>query len=129
MYFVIENFECTCELKKVKKHNFLFFLVVQGVCHLLTNIGTYYKEAFSTCPPYELPCSDDFSNAPDALEYENMDLENFVLEKVSEEIESRKRSQERVSFHNHAPKALFGLVEGTTIGVSLFFIQEYSLIA
>ncbi|KAM7497686.1 hypothetical protein LguiA_022100 [Lonicera macranthoides] len=87
-------------------------LSFEGVCHLLTNIGTYCKEAFSSCPPYQLPRSDDCNNDPESLlEYENMDLEDFVFEKVNEEIESRKRSNERVSFHNHAPKALFGLVE------------------
>ncbi|KAL8147571.1 hypothetical protein AgCh_005044 [Apium graveolens] len=83
----------------------------EGVCHLLTNIGAYCKEALTSSAPYELPRSDDFSNAPETLEYENMDLENLVFEKVNAELESRKRSYERVSFHNHAPRALFGLVE------------------
>lgn len=45
-------------------------------------------------------------------EYENMELENIVFEKVTEEIEARKKASEKVSFHLHAPKALFGLVEG-----------------
>lgn len=89
---------------------------MQGVCHLLSSIGAYCKEALSSSSPYELPRSDDFSNAPEALEYENMDLENLVFEKVNEEIESRKRSYERISYHNHAPRALFGLVEGITRG-------------
>lgn len=57
---------------------------------------------------------DDASNDPDTrLEYENMDLENFVLQNFTEELESRKRSAERVDFHNHSSKALFSLVEGT----------------
>ncbi|KAK1397212.1 Anaphase-promoting complex subunit 5 [Heracleum sosnowskyi] len=87
----------------------------EGVCHLLTNIGAYCKEALSTTAPYELPRSDDFSNAPETVEYENMDLENLVFEKVNAELESRKRSYERVSFHNHAPRALFGLVEDINV--------------
>lgn len=89
---------------------------MQGVCHLLTNIGIYCKEALSTCPSYELPCLDDSNNDLEALsEYENMDLENIVFEKVTEEIEARKMASEKVSFHLHAPKALFGLVEGIII--------------
>lgn len=87
-------------------------LCFEGVCHLLTNIGIYCKEALSSCPAYELPCLDDSSNELEALsEYENMDLENIVFEKVNKEIEARKKASEEVSFHLHAPKALFGLVE------------------
>lgn len=87
-------------------------LCFEGVCHLLTNIGIYCKEALSSCSAYELPCLDDSSNELEALsEYENMDLENIVFEKVNKEIEARKKASEEVSFHLHAPKALFGLVE------------------
>ncbi|KAF5949547.1 hypothetical protein HYC85_011540 [Camellia sinensis] len=87
-------------------------LSFEGVCHLLTNIGTYCKEALSSCSTYESPCLDDSSNdLQGLLEYENMDLENFVYEKVTEEIEERKRASERVPFHNHAPQALLHLVE------------------
>ncbi|KAA8524163.1 hypothetical protein F0562_010406 [Nyssa sinensis] len=95
-------------------------LSFEGVCHLLSNIGTYCKEALSSCPPYELPRSDDSANDLEALlEYENMDLENFVFEKVSEEIEAKKRATERVSFHNHAPRALFGLVEDIEVSAGM----------
>lgn len=80
------------------------------MCHLLTNIKIYCKEAY---PPYEMSHLDDASNDPEApLEYENMDLENFVLQNITEELESRKRSAERVPFHNHSSKALSSLVEG-----------------
>ncbi|KAL5067577.1 hypothetical protein RYX36_018464 [Vicia faba] len=40
-----------------------------------------------------------------------MDLENFVYEKVSEEIEARKEASERVPFHLHTPNALLSLVD------------------
>lgn len=91
---------------------------MQGVCHLLTNIGTYCKEALSSCPTYELPHLDDSSNEVEALlVYENMDLENFVFDKVTEETEARKMASEKVSFHIHAPKALFGLIEGIITSV------------
>jgi len=41
-----------------------------------------------------------------------MDLENFVYEKVSEEIEARKDASGTVPFHLHAPKTLLSLVDG-----------------
>ncbi|GMY08993.1 anaphase-promoting complex subunit 5 [Fagus crenata] len=87
-------------------------LSFEGVCHLLTNIGIYCKEALSSCASYETTCFEDSSSNLEAFsEYENMDLENFVFKKVTEEIEARKRASERVSFHLHTPKALLGLVE------------------
>ncbi|XP_050249398.1 anaphase-promoting complex subunit 5 isoform X1 [Quercus robur] len=87
-------------------------LAFEGVCHLLTNIGVYCKEALSSCASYETTCFEDSSSNLEAFpEYENMDLENFVFKKVTEEIEARKRASERISFHLHAPKALFNLVE------------------
>ncbi|KAB2613314.1 anaphase-promoting complex subunit 5 [Pyrus ussuriensis x Pyrus communis] len=87
-------------------------LSFEGACHLLTSIGMYCKEAISSCPPYESPHLDDSSNDLETPpEYENMELENLVFEKVTEEIEARERAGGRVSFHLHAPKALVGLVE------------------
>ncbi|XP_050381346.1 anaphase-promoting complex subunit 5 [Argentina anserina] len=83
-------------------------LTFEGVCHLLDSIGTYYKEALSSCSPNEAPHLDDPSRLS---EYENMDLENFVFDKVTEEMEARQRDGGRVPFHLHAPKALVGLVE------------------
>ncbi|CAA2979095.1 Hypothetical predicted protein [Olea europaea subsp. europaea] len=89
----------------------------EGVCHLLSNIGTYCKESLSDCPPFELSHLDDSSNDPE-LEYESMELENFVFEKVNEEFEARKLANERVSFHSHASGALFELVEDTDFAPS-----------
>ncbi|XP_070660925.1 anaphase-promoting complex subunit 5 isoform X2 [Malus domestica] len=87
-------------------------LSFEGACHLLTSIGMYCKEAITSCPPYESPHLDDSSNDLETPpEYENMELENLVFEKVTEEIEARERAGGRVSFHLHAPKALVGLVE------------------
>lgn len=90
---------------------------MQGVCHLLTNIGTYCKEALSSCPTYEFPHLDNSSNDDKALEYENMDLENFVFDKVTEDTRTRNMSAERVPFHIHSPKALSGLIEGIITAV------------
>ncbi|XP_052178885.1 anaphase-promoting complex subunit 5 [Diospyros lotus] len=95
-------------------------LSFEGVCHLLTNIGIYCKDILSCGPPCESPRLDDSGNGLEMLlEYENMDLENFVFEKVTEEIEERKRASERVPFHNHAPKALIGLVEDFEVSSDL----------
>lgn len=83
----------------------------------MTNLGIYCEEALSSSRRYESLQFDDSSNDREGLlEYENMDLENFVYEKVTEEIEERKRANERIPFHNHSPKALTGLVEGTITG-------------
>ncbi|XP_038680810.1 anaphase-promoting complex subunit 5 [Tripterygium wilfordii] len=87
-------------------------LSFEAVCHLLTNIGIYCKDALSSCSSYELRRLDDSSHNMETLtEYENMDLENFVFERVTEEIEARKKANEKVTFHLHAPKTLSGLVE------------------
>ncbi|KAL5573105.1 hypothetical protein UlMin_022702 [Ulmus minor] len=94
-------------------------LSFEGVCHLLTNIGIYCKEAISSSS-YEASHLDYSSNDLEVLsnpEYENMDLENLVFEKVDEEIEARERASEGVSFHLHVPKALFGLVEDVEVSV------------
>ncbi|XP_076923679.1 anaphase-promoting complex subunit 5-like [Bidens hawaiensis] len=88
-------------------------LSFEGMCHLLTNIKSYCKEAFSS---YGMSHLDDASNDPEApLEYENMDLENIVLQNFTEELESRKKSTEQVPFHNHSSKALISLVEDITV--------------
>lgn len=91
-------------------------LGVQGVSHLLTNLGIYCKEEFSNCPSYEEHGLDDSSsNLETYSEYENMDLENFVYEKVSEEIEARKEASEIVPFHLHTHNTLLSLVDGISI--------------
>ncbi|BAT80783.1 Anaphase-promoting complex subunit 5 Cyclosome subunit 5 [Vigna angularis] len=87
-------------------------LSFEGLSHLLTNLGIYCKEELSNCPSYEEHSVDDCSsNLESYSEYENMDLENFVYEKVSEEIEARKEASGVVPFHLHAPKTLLSLVD------------------
>ncbi|XP_042497861.1 anaphase-promoting complex subunit 5 [Macadamia integrifolia] len=91
-------------------------LSFEAICHLLTDIGIYCKEAASSCRPYELPNEDDSNNEPEELlGYEDMDLETFVFRKVAEEAEARKRARESATFHLHAPKSLFGLVEDVQV--------------
>lgn len=73
----------------------------------------YSKETLSSCS-YGASEVDDTRNDLETLpEYENMDLENLVFEKVNEEIEAKKRSTQGISFHFHMSEALSGLVEGT----------------
>ena len=56
-----------------------FCHVIQSICHLLTNIAIYCKEAISSCSSYELRRLDDSGNDFESLsEYENMDL-NLVF--------------------------------------------------
>ncbi|CAI0544075.1 unnamed protein product [Linum tenue] len=91
-------------------------LSFEGVCHLLTNIGNYCKESLSSCLPYELHGLDDSVNDLESSStYENMDLENIVFQKVTEEMEANKQASQRNSFHLHTPKALSGLVQDIEI--------------
>lgn len=76
----------------------------------MTNVATYCKESLSTYQLSHFNESDSDTEAP--MHYENMDLENLVVENVKKEIESRNVVDERLSFHNHAPKALVRAIEG-----------------
>ncbi|KAI3457686.1 hypothetical protein Pfo_014349 [Paulownia fortunei] len=91
----------------------------EGICHLLTNIGTYCKESLSGYPPYELSHLDDSTNDPNSsLEFEHMEMENFVYERVNDDLEKSKMGIGRIPFHGHAPKAFSELVEDTDISSS-----------
>ncbi|XP_051126129.1 anaphase-promoting complex subunit 5 [Andrographis paniculata] len=81
------------------------------MCHLLTSIGTYCKESISGYPPYELSQLDNSMNDASALEFENMEMENFVYEKVSDGFEDTKTTIGGIPFHDHAPKDYSEVVE------------------
>ncbi|KAG8387148.1 hypothetical protein BUALT_Bualt03G0223100 [Buddleja alternifolia] len=86
------------------------------ICHLLTNIGTYCKESLSGYPPYELSHLEDSANDPNAsLEFENMEMENYVYEKVGDDFEEGETGIRRNPFHGHAPNAFSELVKDTDI--------------
>ncbi|XP_020554997.1 anaphase-promoting complex subunit 5 [Sesamum indicum] len=88
----------------------------EGICHLLTNIGTYCKESISGYPPYELSHLDDSTNDPNpSFEFENMEMDNFVYENVSEDFEESKMGIGRSPSQGHAPKDFPELVEDTSI--------------
>ncbi|PIA37822.1 hypothetical protein AQUCO_03000392v1 [Aquilegia coerulea] len=76
-------------------------LSFEGVCHLLTNIGTYYKAALRSRDADDLHDEDDSNNdLEELMDCEDMDLEPFVSEKNSEDIEAQPRT-----------RSLHGLVE------------------
>ncbi|KAK8588596.1 hypothetical protein V6N13_087505 [Hibiscus sabdariffa] len=88
-------------------------LTFEGICHLLTNIGIYCKEAISSSS-YEHRLDDSGNDLESLSEYENMDL-NLVFKKINEEMEARKKATEQVSFHLHLPKDLSTLVEDVEV--------------
>ncbi|KAE8726825.1 Anaphase-promoting complex subunit 5 [Hibiscus syriacus] len=90
-------------------------LTFEGVCHLLTNIGIYCKEAISSSS-YERRLDDSGNDLETLSEYENMDL-NLVFKKINEEMEARKRATDPITFHLHLPKDLSTLVEDVEIFV------------
>ncbi|KAI6697132.1 hypothetical protein NL676_017251 [Syzygium grande] len=99
-------------------------LSFEGVCHLLTNISLYCKEVLSSRAPHEAHLDGSGVNLMEASEYENMDLENFVFEKVTEEIETKKKAGERIPFHLHVPTPIFGLVEDIELSAKPMFKQN-----
>lgn len=97
------------------------------MCHLLTNIGLYCKEVLSGHASYEAELDDSAHDLEATRDYENMDLENFVYERVTEEIEAKRRAEEKIPFHLHAPRTLVGLVEGRLKDniISLQLMRDY----
>ncbi|XP_065850571.1 anaphase-promoting complex subunit 5 isoform X2 [Euphorbia lathyris] len=88
-------------------------MLFEGACYLWLNMGNYCKQVLSGCLPYGLHRLDGSSNG---LEDENMELENYDFEKVTDEVEDRKQPSERVPFHLHASQAFCGLIEGNASG-------------
>ncbi|KAL8507455.1 hypothetical protein ACS0TY_018120 [Phlomoides rotata] len=92
----------------------------EGICHLLTNIGTYCKESLSGYPPYELSHLDYSTNDPNAsLEFENMDMGTFY-DKDSEDFGENEMRMERFPFHDHTPQPFSesGLVDDSDVSSS-----------
>ncbi|KAF9589799.1 hypothetical protein IFM89_028734 [Coptis chinensis] len=84
-------------------------LSFEGVCHLLTNIGIYTKEASSS---HDTRDEDDSNNDLEELvDCEDMDLEHYGFEEIIEESEGRTRGREGSMFHIHVPRPLLEMVE------------------
>lgn len=61
-----------------------------------------------------MPDEDEFDNEPDLLDDDDLDLESHSSEKNKHEFEAGT-SGDSPTFHMHAPRSLFGLVEGSVI--------------
>lgn len=59
------------------------------------------------------------------LDCEDMDLEQFGFEKVTEETEAHAISGEASAFHMHVPRSLLGLIEGDDF-INLNFEYSFS---
>lgn len=78
-------------------------------------------------PPYELSRLDDSVNYPNtAVEFQNMELDNLVFEKVGDDFEENKMGTGTVPFHDHVPNALSEFVGGIS---SITFASYFFLIA
>ncbi|KAF9593443.1 hypothetical protein IFM89_022935 [Coptis chinensis] len=89
-------------------------LSFEGVCHLLTNIGIYTKEASSS---HDSRDEDDSNNDLEELvDCEDMDLAHYGFEEIIEESEGRTRGRESSMFHIHVPRTLLEMVEGQPWG-------------
>ncbi|OWM73273.1 hypothetical protein CDL15_Pgr001387 [Punica granatum] len=99
-------------------------LPFEGICHVLTNIDFYCKEVLSGCASYEAALDDSGHDLEATSDYENMDLEKLVYEKVTEEIEAKRRAGEKIPFHLHTPTTLIGLVEDFNISAKAKFKES-----
>ncbi|KAJ6846715.1 anaphase-promoting complex subunit 5 isoform X1 [Iris pallida] len=86
-------------------------LTFEGVCHLLTNIGTYCNSADSI---YELPEEDDSNFEPDYnkfMETVDQDAEDDPFRNYMHEYEAETDTGERSVLKFSAPKSIYDPVE------------------
>ncbi|CAN7039364.1 unnamed protein product [Brassica oleracea var. botrytis] len=86
-------------------------LSFEGVCHLFTSIEVYCREAHSSSAQYD--ASND--NLGSLIQHDQMDMEKYIMDKATEEIELQKNASGRVPFHLHTPEALFKVTEGLLV--------------
>lgn len=94
--------------------------LVQGVCHLFSSVEVYCKQAHSSSAQFEA----SNSNLESLTQYDHMDMENYVMDKASEEIELSRNASASVPFHLHTPEALFKVTEGIPHGTHSFCLKE-----
>ncbi|KFK42976.1 hypothetical protein AALP_AA1G063600 [Arabis alpina] len=85
-------------------------LSFEGVCHLFSSIEVYLKEAHSSSDQYDVANN----NSESLTQYNQMDLENYAMDKAIEEIQLQKNAGS-VPFHLHTPEALFKVTEGLLV--------------
>ncbi|CAA7026406.1 unnamed protein product [Microthlaspi erraticum] len=82
-------------------------LSFEGVCHLFSSIEVYCKEAHASSAQFEA----SNSNLESLTQYDQMDMENYALDKETEEMELSRNASGSVPFHLHTPEALFKATE------------------
>ncbi|KAL6570503.1 hypothetical protein OROGR_000053 [Orobanche gracilis] len=113
------SFEVEIKIPRIWDRNLWMKRECLGVCHLLTNIGTYHKESFSKYTPYGLSHLNASTNDPNpSCEFENMEMRSYVYEKVSEDFEDTRMGFERTPFRDHAHTIFSESVEDTDISSS-----------
>ncbi|CAH8251380.1 unnamed protein product [Arabidopsis lyrata] len=83
-------------------------LSFEGVCHLFSSIEDYCKEAHSSSAQFDA----SNNNLESLTQYDQMDMENYAMDKATEEIEFQKSASGIVPFHLHTPESLFKATEG-----------------
>ncbi|VYS45215.1 unnamed protein product [Arabidopsis thaliana] len=83
-------------------------LSFEGVCHLFSSIEDYCKEAHSSFAQFGAPNN----NLESLIQYDQMDMENYAMDKPTEEIEFQKTASGIVPFHLHTPDSLMKATEG-----------------
>ncbi|KAH0854494.1 hypothetical protein HID58_069195, partial [Brassica napus] len=94
-------------------------LSFEGVCHLFTSIEVYCREAHSSSAQYD--ASND--NLGSLIQHDQMDMEKYIMDKATEEIELQKNASGRVPFHLHTPEALFKVTEGISLLIHSFVLK------
>ncbi|CAF2116452.1 unnamed protein product [Brassica napus] len=86
-------------------------LSFEGVCHLFSSIEAYCREAHSSSAQYDA----SNSNLESLTQYDQMDMEIYVMDKATKEMELHRNASGSVSFHLHTPEALFKVTEGLLV--------------
>ena len=94
---------------------------VQGVCHLFSSIEAYCREAHSSSAQYDA----SNSNLESLTQYDQMDMEIYVMDKATKEMELHRNASGSVSFHLHTPEALFKVTEGIPYYSPIYAQEEF----
>ncbi|CAF2314953.1 unnamed protein product [Brassica napus] len=86
-------------------------LSFEGVCHLFTSIEVYCREAHSSSAQYD----ESNDNLESLIQHDQMDMEKYIMDKATEEVELQKNASGRVPFHLHTPEALFKVTKGLLV--------------
>ncbi|CDY09966.1 BnaC08g44850D [Brassica napus] len=96
-------------------------LSFEGVCHLFSSIEAYCREAHSSSAQYDA----SNSNLESLTQYDQMDMEIYVMDKATKEMELHRNASGSVSFHLHTPEALFKVTEGIPYYSPIYAQEEF----